>query len=213
MPLAPLRNDSTHPPERAIRAPETSGLIRLPWWFAVALLLPEHSHLHLSYPGFRRVQSPPRRANGIVVEEVERHGCRESRDGPGMALRGGPLERRWSERTPAQPGPDDRAEGFGDFCPQKLLAREGETKDIIETLISSLHTETTKHSHKFPHPASSRCPPCGFPSSCLHAGKVACYRSNEMNRGDHQMDDYQEELLDRDALDQDGADVDDATEL
>ena len=56
-------------------------------------------------------------------------------------------------------------------------------------------------------------PPCGFPSSCLHAGNVACYRSNEMNRGDHQMDDYQEELLDRDALDQDVAEADDATEL
>jgi hypothetical protein len=46
-----------------------------------------------------------------------------------------PLERRWSERTLAQPGPDERAEGFGDFCRaghpgQKLLAREGETKDI-----------------------------------------------------------------------------------
>ncbi len=64
-------------------------------------------------------QSPSRRANAIVVEEVERHGCRESRDGPWMALRGVPLERRWSERTPAQPGPDDRAEGFGYFCPQK----------------------------------------------------------------------------------------------
>ena len=90
MPLAPLRNDSTHPPERAIRAPETMGLIQLPWWFAIALLLPEHSQLHLSYPGFRRVQSPPRRANGIVVEEVERHGCRESHGGPWMA------HRRWA---------------------------------------------------------------------------------------------------------------------
>ena len=104
--LAPLRNDSTHPPEGAIRAPETMGLIQLPWWFAVALLLPEHSKLHLSYRRFRRVQSPPRRANGIVVEEVERHGCRddcmdaggratqdakaESRDGPWMA------HRRWA---------------------------------------------------------------------------------------------------------------------
>ena len=90
----------------------------------------KHSTLILVYLGFRRVQSPPRRANAIVVEEVERHGCRESRDGPGMALRGGPLERRWSERTLAQPGPDDRAEGFGYFCPQKSLAWEGETKNI-----------------------------------------------------------------------------------
>ncbi|WP_277373823.1 hypothetical protein [Pseudomonas sp. AA-38] len=80
----------------------------------------KHSTLLLGYLGFRRVQSPPRRANGIVVEEVERHGCRESRDGPWMAHRGGPLERRWSERTLAQPGPDDRAEGFGYFCPTKV---------------------------------------------------------------------------------------------
>ena len=43
--------------------------------------------------------APFRRVNGIVVEGVERHGCRESRDGQGMALRGVPLKRRWSERT------------------------------------------------------------------------------------------------------------------
>ncbi|VXC50097.1 hypothetical protein PSEUDO8Z_120052 [Pseudomonas sp. 8Z] len=36
----------------------------------------------------------------------------ESHGGPGMAHRGGPLERRWSERTLAQPGPDERAEGL-----------------------------------------------------------------------------------------------------
>ena len=130
MPLAPLRNDSTHPPEGAIRAPETIGLTRRVCHSPLLLL--EHSELHLSYPRFRRVQSPPRRANGIVVEEVERHGCRESRDGPGMAHRGGPLERRWSERTLAKPGPDERAEGFGYFCPQKLPAREGETKNISQ---------------------------------------------------------------------------------
>ena len=35
---------------------------------------------------------PIRRPSGIVAEGVERHGCRESRDGPGMALRGVPLE-------------------------------------------------------------------------------------------------------------------------
>jgi|JTFP01.1.fsa_nt_gb hypothetical protein len=37
--------------------------------------------------------------SGIDVEEVERHGCPESRDGPGMALRGVPLEQRWSEAS------------------------------------------------------------------------------------------------------------------
>jgi len=38
-------------------------------------------------------QVPFRRPSGITVEGVERHGCRESRDGPGMALHGVPLER------------------------------------------------------------------------------------------------------------------------
>jgi hypothetical protein len=38
-------------------------------------------------------QIPFRRPSGIAVEGVERHGCRESHDGPGMALRGAPLER------------------------------------------------------------------------------------------------------------------------
>ena len=36
---------------------------------------------------------PFRRPSGVAVEGVERHGCRESRDGPGMALHGVPLER------------------------------------------------------------------------------------------------------------------------
>ena len=53
------------------------------------------------------------------MEEVERHGCRESCDGPGMALRSGPLQRRCSERTPAKPGPDGGAGGFGYFCQDK----------------------------------------------------------------------------------------------
>ena len=141
MPLAPLRNDSTHPPEGAIRAPETIGLTPKPW--RLLLLLLNHSEQRLGYLRFRRVQSPPRRANGIVVEEVERHGCRESCDGPGMAHRGGPLERRWSERTLAKPGPDERAEGFGYFCPQKLLAREGETKNINKNAaIRNRHQKT-----------------------------------------------------------------------
>ena len=38
-------------------------------------------------------QIPFRRPSGITVEGVERHGCRESCDGPGMALRSVPLER------------------------------------------------------------------------------------------------------------------------
>jgi hypothetical protein len=36
----------------------------------------------------------------------------------------GPLERRWSERTLAKPGPDERAEGFGYFA-RKVTRPEG----------------------------------------------------------------------------------------
>ena len=46
-----------------------------------------------------RTNGPVRRVSGIGVEGVERHGCRESCDGPWRALRSGPLEQRWSERT------------------------------------------------------------------------------------------------------------------
>ena len=48
-----------------------------------------------------RTDIPVRRVSGIGVQGVERHGCRERHDGPGMALRDVPLERRWSERTPS----------------------------------------------------------------------------------------------------------------
>ena len=46
--------------------------------------------------------------SGIGVEGVERHGRRERRDGPWMALRDAPLKRRWRERTPSAKrlGPD-----------------------------------------------------------------------------------------------------------
>ncbi|VXD04785.1 hypothetical protein PSEUDO8Z_90062 [Pseudomonas sp. 8Z] len=83
---------------------------------ALGLTMFKNSVPILGYLWFRRVQSPPRRVNGIVVEEVERHGCRESHGGPWMAHRGGPLERRWSERTLAQPGPDERAEVLVTFA-------------------------------------------------------------------------------------------------
>jgi hypothetical protein len=72
-----------------------------------------------------------------------------------MAHRGGPLERRWSERTLAQPGPDERAEGFGYFArkvtrpggrnqkhQQKRGNAERSPKDQNQhTPISSLNTE------------------------------------------------------------------------
>ncbi len=63
--------------------------------------------------------APFRRVSGIAVEGVERHGCRESRDGPGMALRGVPLEWRWSERT--------RSEAQGRMEGQALLVPFGAT--------------------------------------------------------------------------------------
>src|SRR5690606_40824658 len=61
--------------------------------------------------------------------EGEPQGCGESRKGPRMALVRRPSERRWSERTPAQPGPNGGARPFGSFwgdC-QKGLAQQGET--------------------------------------------------------------------------------------
>jgi hypothetical protein len=130
MPLNPLHNDSTHPPERAIRTPETMGLIQLPWWFAVALLLPEHSQLHLSYRRLRRVQSPPRRVNGVVVEEVERQDVARATEGHGWPIVAG----LWSGDGVNEPS---RSEGrmngrrvLVTFARQKSLAREGETKNI-----------------------------------------------------------------------------------
>ncbi len=98
MRLVPLRNTSTRPPEgdRSPSRPEVRASL-------VCL--------------FCRVSSdtnrPFRRVSAIVVEGVERHGCRESRDGPGMALRGVPLEWRWSERT--------RSEAQGRMAGQAFL--------------------------------------------------------------------------------------------
>jgi hypothetical protein len=88
------------------------------------------------------------------MQEVERRRMPKPRAamGQGWPFVGGPhpvglLERRWSERTLAQPGPDERAEGFGYFCQQKSLAREGETKDINKNA-----TIRNKHSHKLASP-------------------------------------------------------------
>jgi hypothetical protein len=43
--------------------------------------------------------APVSRPSVIVMEGVEQHGCRESCDGPWMALRSVPLQWRWSEGT------------------------------------------------------------------------------------------------------------------
>ena len=52
-----------------------------------------------------------------------------------MALRDVPLELRWRERTPAQPGPYDGASVFAFFCRdwQKKVARVGETRAVSYT--------------------------------------------------------------------------------
>jgi len=86
MRLAPLRNTSTRPPEgdqvaslRNLCGIGIGGVWSLPLLFIC--------------DGTDDVQIPFRRPSGITVEGVERHGCRESGDGPGMALRSVPLER------------------------------------------------------------------------------------------------------------------------
>ncbi|SDT94802.1 hypothetical protein SAMN05216296_0808 [Pseudomonas pohangensis] len=80
MPNAPLHGTCVRPPDGDGPTTETLHFQRTSVWHA-------------------RTDSPVRRVSGIGVEGVERHGCRESCDGPGTALRSVPLERRCSERT------------------------------------------------------------------------------------------------------------------
>ena len=119
--LTPLRNDSTQPDERGVWAQPERPCRQLD----SSILL----------DGCKRANAPCRRVSGIVAEGVERHGCRERRDGPWMALRDVPLEQRWRERTPAQPGPYDGASVFAFFCRdwQKKVARVGETRAVSYT--------------------------------------------------------------------------------
>ena len=78
MRLAPLRNTSTRPPEGdRVASLRNLHVIKLS---GVWLLL---FHRDLTDDA----QIPFRRPSGITVEGVERHGCRESCDGPWMALR------------------------------------------------------------------------------------------------------------------------------
>jgi hypothetical protein len=88
--LGPHRAESVRPPERGVLRrlmvcwPEKSQ--------SVLLWLVKSFHA-------TRTPVPVRRPSAVAVEGVERHGCRESCDGPGMALRSVPPERRWSEGT------------------------------------------------------------------------------------------------------------------
>ena len=84
MRLVPLRNTSTRPPEgdqvaslRHLRKIKVGSV----WLLLLKRDLTDDT------------QVPFRRPSGIAVEGVERHGCRESCDGPWMALRSVPLER------------------------------------------------------------------------------------------------------------------------
>ena len=70
-----------------------------------------------------RSRLPFRRPSVVAVEGVERHGCRESCDGPGMALRSVPLERRWSEGTLRA------AKGRMQGSPSLWLLSLGETRE------------------------------------------------------------------------------------
>jgi len=83
MRLVPLRNTSTRPPE----GDQVASLRHL-WKIKVGSVW----ILLLRRDLKDDAQVPFRRPSEITVEGVERHGCRESRDGPGMALHGVPLE-------------------------------------------------------------------------------------------------------------------------
>jgi len=104
MRLVPLRNTSTRPPDGE-RSPSRPRVLWIIYFFCTDRQATR--------------TAPFRRVSGIAVEGVERHGCRESRDGPGMALCGVPLEWRWSERT--------RSEAQGRMQGQDLLVPFGAT--------------------------------------------------------------------------------------
>jgi len=84
MRLVPLRNTSTRPPE----GDQVASLRHL-WKIKVGSVW----ILLLRRDLTDDAKVPFSRPSGIAVEGVERHGCRESHDGPGTALRGVPLER------------------------------------------------------------------------------------------------------------------------
>ena len=79
---------------------------------------------------WRRGPGPLRKPSGIAAQAVEQHGCRESSDGPGMALRCVPPEQGWSEGTPAQSGPDAGcAFSLGTFSLHRAATRKQRESD------------------------------------------------------------------------------------
>ncbi len=152
MSLAPLRNTSTRPPDGTLRAPATLAascwiaLRRMAWSEAIPITADSSALPAMLLKTSREISAhserPFRRPSGIGVSGVERHGCRESRDGPGMALRSGPLKLRWSEGTPAKPGPDAGARPFGSFWGRAFAKRdspEGEKQNL------PAHAEATQN--------------------------------------------------------------------
>ena len=91
----------------------------------------KHSTLILVYLGFRRVQSPPRRVNGVVVEEVERQDVARATEGHGWPIVAG----LWSGDGVNEPwrsqGRMNGRKGLVTL-PAKSLAREGETRNISQ---------------------------------------------------------------------------------
>ncbi|VXC85575.1 hypothetical protein PSEUDO8Z_180086 [Pseudomonas sp. 8Z] len=160
MPLVPCAVPTFGLLKGDFRAPETIGFTRRPQRFAIALAraLPAAPELPLVQARAEPAQEGERNRRG----RGRATGCRESHGGPWMAHRGGPLERRWSERTLAQRGPDDRAEGFGYFCraghpEQKSLAWEGETKNISQNAASrNGHPNNQQVTHKLASPVSTK---------------------------------------------------------
>ncbi|MNZ72399.1 hypothetical protein D3C78_907780 [compost metagenome] len=92
MSLNPLHDDSTRPPEGAGRCCLSgSGRRRVGYRFAQRQ--PTNSAPEASGRGSR----PVRRPSGGAAQRGERHGCCESRDGPGTARARRPSEQRRSE--------------------------------------------------------------------------------------------------------------------
>ena len=98
MPRVPLRNACVRPPEGEL------GAVRNPAVRQTSFAATRRAAPLLG--SRRRDEGPLRRPNGIAAQGGERHGRRESFEGTGTSLRSVPLEQRWSEGTPAQPGPD-----------------------------------------------------------------------------------------------------------
>ncbi len=224
MPLAPLRNTSTRPPDGTLRAPGTLAascwiaLRRMVWSEAIPItadnaaryspygcsscsvgavvslrgegpLLQEQKQrgarrsallllLRTSRETSAHSERPFRRPSGIGVSGVERHGCRESRDGPGMALRGGPLKLRWSEGSPAKRDPDDGARPLPTLGRlPKWVARGGETKSPRTRRSGAEHPTKSIADRVRSYESGAPCPrqaPCVTGSPPPAAPRSAC---------------------------------------